>query len=39
MGFGFALATLVVAGMLHVDLKKYTLFNLLGPLTNPAAPR
>jgi membrane protein DedA with SNARE-associated domain len=30
MGFGFALATLVVAGMLHVDLKKYTLLNFIG---------
>ena len=30
MGFGFALATLVVAGMLHVNIKKYALFNFLG---------
>jgi membrane protein DedA with SNARE-associated domain len=30
MGFGFALATLIVAGMLHVDVKKYALLNFLG---------
>ncbi len=30
MGFGFALATLIVAGILRVDFKKYALFNLLG---------
>lgn len=30
MGFGFALATLIVAGMLRVSLKKYAIFNLLG---------
>ena len=30
MGFGFALVTLVVAGMLHVPFKKYVVLNLLG---------
>lgn len=30
MGFGFALATLIVAGMLKVDFKKYAALNLLG---------
>ncbi len=30
MGFGFALATLLVAGMLKVPLKKYALLNLAG---------
>lgn len=30
MGFGFALATLIVAGSLRVDFKKYVLLNLLG---------
>lgn len=30
MGFGFALATLVVAGMLHVPFKRYVLLNFLG---------
>jgi membrane protein DedA with SNARE-associated domain len=30
MGFGFALATLIVAGMLRVDFKKYAALNLLG---------
>lgn len=30
MGFGFALATLVVAGILRVDFKKYAILNLLG---------
>ncbi|MCL5009195.1 MAG: DedA family protein, partial [Patescibacteria group bacterium] len=30
MGFGFALATLIVAGMLRVDFKKYVILNLFG---------
>jgi len=30
MGFGFALATLMVAGMLHVPFKRYALLNFLG---------
>lgn len=30
MGFGFALATLLVAGMLRVPVKKYALLNLAG---------
>lgn len=30
MGFGFALATLIVAGMLRVSLKQYALLNFLG---------
>jgi membrane protein DedA with SNARE-associated domain len=30
MGFGFALATLFVAGLLKVDFKKYALLNFLG---------
>lgn len=30
MGFGFALATLMVAGMLKVNFKKYAVLNLLG---------
>ena len=30
MGFGFALATLLVAGILRVDFKKYALLNFLG---------
>ncbi len=30
MGFGFALVTLVVAGILHVPFKKYVTLNLLG---------
>lgn len=30
MGFGFALATLLVAGMLRVPVKKYVLLNLAG---------
>lgn len=30
MGFGFALATLIVAGMLRVDFKKYVSLNFLG---------
>lgn len=30
MGFGFALATLIVAGLLRVDFKKYAILNLLG---------
>jgi membrane protein DedA with SNARE-associated domain len=30
MGFGFALATLIVAGMLHVPFKRYVLLNFLG---------
>lgn len=30
MGFGFALATLVAAGMVKVPFKKYALFNFLG---------
>jgi len=30
MGFGFALATLIVAGLLRVDFKKYALLNLGG---------
>ena len=30
MGFGFALATLIVAGILRVDFKKYALLNLAG---------
>lgn len=30
MGFGFALATLIVAGMLHVPFKRYALLNFLG---------
>ncbi|MEK7161670.1 MAG: DedA family protein [Patescibacteria group bacterium] len=30
MGFGFALATLIAAGMARVPLKKYALFNFLG---------
>jgi membrane protein DedA with SNARE-associated domain len=30
MGFGFALATLLVAGMLKVDFKRYAILNLLG---------
>ncbi len=30
MGFGFALATLIAAGMAKVPLKKYALFNFLG---------
>lgn len=32
MGFGFALATLIVAGILHVPFKKYALLNFLGGL-------
>ncbi|MEI6480651.1 MAG: DedA family protein [bacterium] len=30
MGFGFSLATLIVAGMLKMDFKKYVSLNLLG---------
>ena len=30
MGFGFALATLLVAGMLHVPFKRYAILNFLG---------
>lgn len=30
MGFGFALATLIVAGMVRVNFKRYALYNLLG---------
>jgi membrane protein DedA with SNARE-associated domain len=30
MGFGFALATLIAAGMMKVDIKKYALLNFLG---------
>lgn len=30
MGFGFALVTLVVAGMLHTPFKKYVILNLVG---------
>ncbi len=30
MGFGFALATLIVAGMLHVPFKRYAVLNFLG---------
>jgi len=30
MGFGFALATLIVAGMLRVKFKRYVLLNLIG---------
>ncbi len=30
MGFGFALATLIVAGMLRIDIKKYALLNFFG---------
>ena len=30
MGFGFALATLLVAGILRVSFKRYTLINLVG---------
>lgn len=30
MGFGFALATLIVAGMLHVPFKRYVILNFLG---------
>ena len=30
MGFGFALATLIVAGLLRVDFKKYVILNFLG---------
>lgn len=30
MGFGFALATLIVAGMLHVPFKRYAALNFLG---------
>ncbi len=30
MGFGFAMATLLVAGILRVDFKKYALLNFLG---------
>ncbi len=30
MGFGFALATLIVAGMVKIPLKKYAILNLLG---------
>src|SRR6185369_850399 len=30
MGFGFALATLIVAGMLKVDFKRYAILNFLG---------
>ncbi len=30
MGFGFALATLIAAGMARVPLKKYIIFNFLG---------
>lgn len=30
MGFGFALATLIVAGILRVPFKKYVILNLLG---------
>lgn len=30
MGLGFALATLIVAGILRVDFKKYIILNLLG---------
>lgn len=30
MGFGFALATLIVAGILRVDFKKYVALNLFG---------
>ncbi len=30
MGFGFALATLIVAGMLHVPFKRYAILNFLG---------
>lgn len=32
MGFGFALATLVAAGMARVSLKKYAIYNFLGGL-------
>ncbi len=30
MGFGFALATLIVAGLLRMDFKKYIILNFLG---------
>jgi membrane protein DedA with SNARE-associated domain len=30
MGFGFALATLIAAGMMKVDIKKYAILNFLG---------
>ncbi len=30
MGFGFALATLVTAGLVRINFKKYALFNFLG---------
>ena len=30
MGFGFALATLLVAGLLHVPFKRYAILNFLG---------
>jgi membrane protein DedA with SNARE-associated domain len=30
MGFGFALATLITAGMVRIPFKKYALFNFLG---------
>ncbi len=30
MGFGFALVTLLVAGMLHVPFKNYVILNLIG---------
>ena len=30
MGFGFALATLITAGMVRVDFKRYAIYNLLG---------
>lgn len=30
MGFGFALATLIVAGLLKINFKKYVVFNFLG---------
>lgn len=30
MGFGFALATLIVAGMLHVPFKRYVILNFFG---------
>ncbi len=30
MGFGFALATLIVAGMLRIDFKRYALLNFFG---------
>jgi len=30
MGFGFALATLIVAGMLHVPFRRYVILNFLG---------